>query len=47
MVLAVEPGSMPSPKRTLQRKTKEADAREGLEAYNPDNLLIDGAQLVF
>jgi hypothetical protein len=47
MVLAVEPGSMPSPKRAFQWKIKEVGVRVGLEAYAPDNLLIGGAWLVF
>jgi hypothetical protein len=47
MVLIVELGSMPSPKRALQRKIKEADARAGLESHTPDNLPVGGARLVF
>jgi hypothetical protein len=47
MVLIVELGSMPSPKRALQRKIKEANARAGLESHTPDNLPVGGARLVF
>jgi hypothetical protein len=47
VVLVVEPGSIPSLKRALQMKIKEAGTRAGLEAYTPDNILIGGARLVF
>jgi hypothetical protein len=47
VVLVVEPGSMPSLKRALQRKIKEAGARAGLEAYTTDNHPVGGAHLVF
>jgi hypothetical protein len=35
MVIAAEPGSMPSSKRAFQREIKEAGVRAGLEAYTP------------
>jgi hypothetical protein len=38
---------MPSSKRDLQRKIKEASTRVSLEAYTPHNLPIGGARLVF
>jgi hypothetical protein len=47
VVLAVELGSMPSPKRAFQRTIKEASARVGLQAYTSDNLPFSGAWLVF
>lgn len=47
MVLTVEPSSMSSPKRALQRKIKEAGTRTGLEAYTLDNLPIGSTRLVF
>jgi hypothetical protein len=47
VVLAVEPGFMPSPKRAFKYKIKEAGVRTGLEAYTPDNLPFGGAWLIF
>jgi hypothetical protein len=47
VVLTVEPRSMPTPKRSLHRKVKEASARVGLETHTSDNLAVSSAQLVF
>jgi hypothetical protein len=47
MILAVEPCPVPSPKRSLHRKIKEAGVRAGLKTHNPDNLTVSGTQLIF
>jgi hypothetical protein len=47
MVLAIKPGPMPSPERSLHRKVEEASMRVGLKTYNPNNPMVSGTQLVF
>jgi hypothetical protein len=47
MILTVEPRPVPFSKESLHRKVKEADARVGLEAHAPDNLVVSGTRLVF
>jgi hypothetical protein len=47
MVLAIEPGPMPSPEKSLQRKVEETSTRVGLKTYTPNNLSSSVARLVF
>jgi hypothetical protein len=46
MVLAIEPCTVPSPKRRFQRKIKKTSMRSSLEAYAPYDFFVGGAQLV-
>jgi hypothetical protein len=47
MILAIEPGLMPSPKISLQKKVEEISTRAGLKTYTPNNLSVSGARSVF
>jgi hypothetical protein len=47
MVLAIEPGPMPFPERSLQRRVEETSMSVGLKTYTPNNLLVSGTRLVF
>jgi hypothetical protein len=47
VILVVEPRPVPSPKRSLHRKVKQADARAGLKTHTPNNLAFSGTRLVF
>jgi hypothetical protein len=47
VVLVVEPHPVPSPKRSLHRKDKEAGARVGLEIHASDYLAVSSTRLVF
>jgi hypothetical protein len=47
MILTAEPCLMPSSKRSLHRKIKEASARVGLKTHTPDDLMVSGTRLIF
>jgi hypothetical protein len=38
---------VPSLKRCLHRKIKEASVRVGLKTHTPDDLMVSGTQLIF
>jgi hypothetical protein len=47
MILTVEPHHVPSSKKSLHQKVKEASTRASLETHTPDNLAVTGTRLVF
>jgi hypothetical protein len=47
MILAIEPGPMPSPKISLQKKVEETSTRAGLKTYTPNNPSVSSARAVF
>jgi hypothetical protein len=47
MVLVVEPRPVPSLKKSLHRKIKEAGARTGLKTHTLNNLTVGGTQSIF
>jgi hypothetical protein len=47
MVVTIEPGHFPSPKRSLQRNVVEASTRTGSKTFTPNNLSVSSAWLVF
>jgi hypothetical protein len=47
MVLAIEPGPVPSPERSLHRKIEEASTRACLKTHAPNYFSVSCTQLVF
>jgi hypothetical protein len=47
IILAVEPCLVPSLKRNLHRKIKEASTRADLKTHTPNDLTVSGTRLIF
>jgi hypothetical protein len=47
MVHTIEPGLVPSSKRSLHWEFKKAASRVSLETHIPDNFLVSGTWLIF
>jgi hypothetical protein len=47
MLFIIEPCPMPSTKRRLHGKIKEASARAGMVTHTPNNLLVSSTRLIF
>jgi hypothetical protein len=45
--MSLEPCPVPSPKRSLHRKIKEARARSGLKTHTPNDLTVSDTRLIF